>query len=411
MKRLMLVCLLVLSGSWVAGAEVNLSVEQMALLGDDPVDFVAGDLGALEVTTLNVTAKGFEYAAVDVLRDILWRHFDAVGDEEVALVQRQRDGLGGWVLRFQQRYNDLEVDGAQLVMRLSGDGQILSVRGEFSPGRDLPFAPTRRVDSTLAAALKASRVDHMPWIEGPRLTYVRSQQGSTHLAWKVVLRGDDPELGHLAVFVDAMTGQPVVVRPALLTPSLFDSTAVSSELWDIATLEVAMAPERLAAILDDARAHCRTPLAGDKAMRHCTVAAAELLYGEAEGVAMGEVWDRLGVRSEVAADKDNHCINSNMWVGTASDQITHLVTPSCSTSGEFEAQLACEQGVADLDLYLEQQACGGWFGCSFVPVAASTSGSCDESIEGFRGHSDVYRWHVVHYSGPAEPFMLCTNQC
>lgn len=104
------------------------------------------------------------------------------------------------------------------------------------------------------------------------------------------------------------------------------------------------------------------------------------------------------------------CTGNNVWTGTASSS-SNPVTPNCSASGSFTGELVCDSGAADLDLHLDKQSCGGWFGCSFSSVASSTSSGCDETVSGYNGSSGTYRWRVDHYSGPAESFTLCTNKC
>lgn len=103
------------------------------------------------------------------------------------------------------------------------------------------------------------------------------------------------------------------------------------------------------------------------------------------------------------------CNGNNIWVGSASNETPNLVTPQCSAAGTFDATLACTEGAADLDLYLELQSCS-WFGCGFTSLDASTTASCDEDVT-TSGASGTYRWRISHYSGPAETFYLCTNQC
>ena len=105
------------------------------------------------------------------------------------------------------------------------------------------------------------------------------------------------------------------------------------------------------------------------------------------------------------------CSDTNIWVGTASSSSPNLYTPNCSASGTFNGVLSCDNGAADLDLYLQKQSCSGWFGCSFGNVASSTSAGCDEAVQGYSGSSGTYRWRINWYSGPAEPFHLCTNKC
>lgn len=103
------------------------------------------------------------------------------------------------------------------------------------------------------------------------------------------------------------------------------------------------------------------------------------------------------------------CVGNNIWVGQASSETPNLVTPQCSAGGMFDATLACNEGAADLDLYLDLQSCS-WFGCGFTSLDASTSAACDEDVT-TSGSNGIYRWRINHYSGPAESFYLCTNQC
>ena len=104
------------------------------------------------------------------------------------------------------------------------------------------------------------------------------------------------------------------------------------------------------------------------------------------------------------------CTGNNVWTGTAIAGGGDLVTPNCSGGGNFQGELVCDVGAADLDLYLDKRTCSGWFGCSFGAVASSTSAGCDESVNSNQSNG-TYRWRVDHFSGPNEPFTLCTNQC
>ena len=104
------------------------------------------------------------------------------------------------------------------------------------------------------------------------------------------------------------------------------------------------------------------------------------------------------------------CTGNNVWTGTATTGGGDLVTPNCSGGGNFQGELVCGSGAADLDLYLDKQTCNGWFGCSFGAVASSATGSCNESVNSNQSNG-TYRWRVDHFSGPNESFTLCTNQC
>ncbi|MEM7582592.1 MAG: serine protease [Acidobacteriota bacterium] len=104
------------------------------------------------------------------------------------------------------------------------------------------------------------------------------------------------------------------------------------------------------------------------------------------------------------------CTGNNVWTGTATASGGALVTPNCSGGGNFQGELVCDTGSADLDLYLDKRTCSGWFGCSFGAVASSANASCDESVNSNQS-SGTYRWRVEHFSGPNEDFTLCTNQC
>ncbi|MEM9557506.1 MAG: serine protease [Acidobacteriota bacterium] len=104
------------------------------------------------------------------------------------------------------------------------------------------------------------------------------------------------------------------------------------------------------------------------------------------------------------------CTGNNVWTGTASSSTPNLTTPNCTAGGSFTGELVCDVGAADLDLYLEKESCGGWFGCSFSTVASSTSAGCNESVT-TSSSNGTHRWRVNYYSGPAESFTLCTNKC
>jgi vibriolysin len=163
-------------------------------------------------------------------------------------------------------------------------------------------------------------------------------------------------------------------------------------------------------IFYDANVGCLTPSSNFQAARNCTAAAAQSQFGATAEAAVQEAWDAVGVPGGGGPPPGGGCSGTNVWTGTASSSVQNLVTPNCSASGAFSGVLSCDNGAADLDLYLEKQSCGGWFGCSFGNVAASTSAQCDESIS-YSGTSGTYRWRINWWSGPAEPFHLCTNKC
>ena len=167
---------------------------------------------------------------------------------------------------------------------------------------------------------------------------------------------------------------------------------------------------KAAAIFYDANANCMTPSSNFQAARNCTAAAATSLYGATEEAAIQAAWDAVGVPGGGGGGGGGGgCTGANVWTGTASSSSPNQVTPNCSASGTFTGNLVCTNGAADLDLYLENESCG-WFGCSFSTVSSSTSAGCNENVNS-SGSSGTYRWRVNYYSGPAEPFTLCTNQC
>lgn len=171
---------------------------------------------------------------------------------------------------------------------------------------------------------------------------------------------------------------------------------------------------KAAAIFYYANTSCLTSSSNFEAARNCTSAGATALYGATEEAAVQEAWDAVGVPGGGGGPGDppgDSCSDTNIWTGTASSSTPNLVTPSCSASGTFNGALRGDNGAADLDLYLEKESCSGWFGCSFGTAASSTSAGTDEDVQGYNGSSGTYRWRVNWYSGPAEPFHLCTNKC
>ena len=156
--------------------------------------------------------------------------------------------------------------------------------------------------------------------------------------------------------------------------------------------------------------NCLTSSSNFESARNCTAQ-----FAGSNEAAVQAAWDAVGVPGGSGGGGGggggSSCSNTNIWTGTASTSTPNLTTPNCSASGSFTGELVCDNGAADLDLYLEQQSCSGWFGCSFGTAASSTSAGCNESVNGYSGTSGTYRWRINHYSGPAEPFTLCTNKC
>ncbi len=171
--------------------------------------------------------------------------------------------------------------------------------------------------------------------------------------------------------------------------------------------------DKAADIFYYANVSCLTQSSNFEAARNCTAAGAAALYTQTEVDAVHEAWDAVGVPggSTPPPPPGGSCTGTNVWTGTASSGSPNQVTPNCSASGSFTGELVCTNGAADLDLYLEKESCSGWFGCSFGTAASSTSAGCDETVNGYSGSSGTYRWRINWYSGPAEPFELCTNKC
>lgn len=169
--------------------------------------YVKGDLGSLDLGK----AETLSERAEDRMRDIVWTHFGAVGDEDLA-VTRVRTANDITHIRFTQSYNGLPVVGAEMYMHVAADGKIEFVNGEFVPGKDLPFSPT--IDAGKAfAGIIAKRGGEQT--EQPTLTYVRAHDGVGYLAWQSTIDYVD-EFGNPQrdkVFVDATSGAEVARHP------------------------------------------------------------------------------------------------------------------------------------------------------------------------------------------------------
>jgi len=103
------------------------------------------------------------------------------------------------------------------------------------------------------------------------------------------------------------------------------------------------------------------------------------------------------------------CTGTNVYQSGVRAGGPDFTTSPCRARGNFQGDLVCQVGAANLELHLDKYSCG-WVSCSFSAVASSVAAPCDKSLT-YTGTKGRYRWRVSNPLGPDEKFTLCTNKC
>lgn len=147
-------------------------------------------------------------------------------DAASLVLSDQKEGMGGYMLRFQQKAGDLEVAGGGIGILMNREKQIRMVSG--SPFRDVDVSNASALDATAAAtraqaeiarySVASSGVDHLftpaldalaaeiaPVLREPRLNVFPTADGY-RLSWDVITFSRNP-FGLFVTQVDAQTGE------------------------------------------------------------------------------------------------------------------------------------------------------------------------------------------------------------
>ncbi|HEU4412839.1 MAG TPA: M4 family metallopeptidase [Polyangiaceae bacterium] len=143
------------------------------------------------------------------------------------------DALGYRHFKYRQQIDGEAVVGSELVVHADPKGLVYAAQGNARPGRAVPDALVRRPPDGLgpryAGAVRSA----------PELVYVlSSRDGRVYRAWSLVAEGTregDPYKDR--VFVDALTGQIVDVRPMIHTAVNRQVYSADHSIWLPGTLQ------------------------------------------------------------------------------------------------------------------------------------------------------------------------------
>lgn len=179
---------------------------------------LTGDLGMIDALSGPQTRAQdetlFHLSAQNTLQGILVEHFGASGSEEMEVIRVREDALGNVHVRFQQHLNGLPVIGAQMYLHARvATGEVYAVNGTFAPSHDVPFPAMAKGSAGQAVSKLARQGVAGRSMTRPELIYFHdAEMGSTHLSWKVTVKGEDNGMFFdNDVYVDAFTYEVVAV--------------------------------------------------------------------------------------------------------------------------------------------------------------------------------------------------------
>jgi bacillolysin len=128
-------------------------------------------------------------------------------ESELELIKDRTDQLGFHHLRFQQRFDGLDIWGCQTIVHFSAEGKVYLVAGQSVPTPQISTIPDR--SSEEAAQIAADKVrNQLP--KGETQTeaelVIYPQNGTTYLCWEVTVTHATRRDIRWKVFVNALTG-------------------------------------------------------------------------------------------------------------------------------------------------------------------------------------------------------------
>lgn len=170
-----------------------------------------GDLGRLNVANGDVKGASKAFARGYMAR------FGAAGSEDFNPRWSVTDELGQVHVRLSQTVNGLPVVGAELIVHSDAATSVVrGVNGEFAPDAGLPRAAKVRSTDAVANAAKAFGLSGWKPTGDASLTYIITEDGTTHLAWSADVAYVNEQGDQLdRVFTDAVTGEALARHPQL----------------------------------------------------------------------------------------------------------------------------------------------------------------------------------------------------
>ena len=185
---------------------------QLTFLGADP---------AFPIEVPGAQARGAAGSQAAALLEVYGREFGVSNpSEELALIRSTQSGLGRSSTRYQQQYRGIPVLAGELTMNRDGQGRLLSMLGEISPGLSLSTDPTLSIEGAieLARGVIAKQyglsdgdlVTSPPelWIYDEQLLRPSSRPAS--LVWRMEVIGIQRLDVRELVLVDSVTGAIVL---------------------------------------------------------------------------------------------------------------------------------------------------------------------------------------------------------
>lgn len=168
----------------------------------------------IDVSSMQVGATGARERAVEVLSQLAGQI--GVAENDFSFKHARSDAAGNSHVRFNQTYQGLPVEFASLTVHFNAAGQPTTVTGYSVGNIDIDTGAgrvnARQLISTAtihAATLRKASVNSLQVKGVERVVFntgaLKGQQGSSVLAFKVNVVGDDPAVDE-NVYVDANTG-------------------------------------------------------------------------------------------------------------------------------------------------------------------------------------------------------------
>ena len=185
---------------------------QLTFLGADP---------ASPIEAPGAQARGGAGLQAAAFLEVYGREFGLNNpSEELALIRSIQSGLGRTSTRYQQQYRGIPVLAGELAMNRDGQGRLLSMSGEISPGLSLPTDPGISIETAAEIARGviakqyglsdgdlASSAPEL-WIYDERL--LRPSSRPDVLVWRTEVAGIQRLEIRELVLVDAVTGAIVL---------------------------------------------------------------------------------------------------------------------------------------------------------------------------------------------------------
>lgn len=183
--------------------------------------FIRGNLGTVSSGSVNsFQSQSFADTALETLKLFLSQNLGATGTEDVRAAEDADhvDSNGNRHVRYHYFIDDLKVEGAALMMHISGSsGKVFAINGEYAPTK---FVNASREVLPCGASVDLALLE-LGITDGEYLSEcieaaIYAQDGLFHKAWSALIRYTDSSDGdyiHAKVFASTTTGEFLALHP------------------------------------------------------------------------------------------------------------------------------------------------------------------------------------------------------